>query len=199
LIAATVGNLNIAEWGHMGEQEKISLIDSIIRRSSILDQRRISFIDNRLKETGLKGTAHQYIIIISRHPGANQDTIAEVHGVDKSRVARIAGKLESLGYIRREEIPENRRSNQLFLTEAGEEVLTQIRDALREWGEIICGDMETEEIILFNNALKKIMTNTEAASKGREEKPDEAYSSVYEAPGVANDHFPADDGRRSGG
>ena len=54
----------------------------------------------------------------NRHPGTTQDAIVSHMYIDKCTVARRTKRLEELGYISRETGKEDRRENNLYVTES---------------------------------------------------------------------------------
>ncbi len=113
--------------------------------SQLYRSRRI-FMNNRLKDTGIKGPSYMILTTLDRNPGSTQDAVAQLIAIDKSGIARAARELETLGYIRRETDDENRRQNRLYLTESGRSVLPVIRESFSEWGAKVTEGMSSEQI-----------------------------------------------------
>lgn len=65
------------------------------------------------------GAMRLIVLYLRRHPGASQEEIACHYALDRTSVARDARRLEDMGHIRREVVPNDRRQYQIYLTEAG--------------------------------------------------------------------------------
>ena len=147
----------------MSEQIKSSeerLVDfprQLSRSLTYLQRQRKKFMSERLKPYGFVGTMHMILLHIGRHPGTTQDAIVSHMYVDKCNVARRTKKLEELGYIRRETGKQDRRENNLYLTEAGQEMVPIILGYLREWATSITRGLTDEEHILLIDLLDRLI------------------------------------------
>ena len=127
------------------------------RSLTYLQRQRKKFMSERLKGYGFVGTMYMILLHIAHHPGTTQDAIVSHMFIDKCNVARRTKKLEELGYIRRETGKQDRRENNLFLTEAGEELIPVILGYLREWATGITRGLTDEEHILLINLLDRMI------------------------------------------
>lgn len=83
---------------------------------------------------------------IYEREGCNAASIARIMNIDKSYLSRIIRAHEKNGYIRREQSPEDGRSQMLFLTEKGKARAEDfIRKSNEEIGNIIDGIPEEDE------------------------------------------------------
>ena len=98
------------------------------RSITYLHRQRNKFMGERLKPYGFIGAMHMILLYIARNPGTTQDAIVSHMYIDKCNVARRTKRLEELGYIRRETGKTDRRENNLYLTEAGEELAPYCRE-----------------------------------------------------------------------
>ena len=114
-------------------------------------------MSERLKQYGFVGAMHMILLHIGRHPGTTQDAIVSHMFIDKCNVARRTKKLEELGYIRRETGKQDRRQNNLYITEEGEKLVPVIRGYLREWAKSVTHDLNDEERILLLNLLDRML------------------------------------------
>ena len=131
------------------------------RALTFLYRHRRKFMTERLRSYGLCGAMYMMVLHVARHPGTTQDSIANHMCVDKSNVARRVKQLEDLGLLRREVDPADRRQNNLFLTEAGEQLLPVIRQNLSEWGHSITKDLTPKEREALHELLGKVMLGAE--------------------------------------
>ena len=127
------------------------------RSLTFLQRQRKKFMSERLKPYGFVGTMYMILLHIGRHPGTTQDAIVSHMFIDKCNVARRTKKLEELGYIRRETGKQDRRENNLYLTQAGEELVPIILGYLREWATGITRGLSDEEHILLIDILDRMI------------------------------------------
>ena len=96
------------------------------------------YMDDRLRGYGFVGGMPPMILLyINRHPGTTQDAIVSHMYIDKCTVARRTKRLEELGYISRETGKEDRRENNLYVTESGENLVPVIREILQDWAKSV--------------------------------------------------------------
>ncbi len=131
------------------------------RGVTYLHRQRKKFMDERLKPYGFVGAMHMILLYISHHPGTTQDAIVSHMYIDKCNVARRTKRLEELGYIRRETGKTDRRENNLYLTQKGEELAPIIRGYLQEWARSITRDLSDEERLTLITLLDRLI-HTEA-------------------------------------
>ena len=132
---------------------------SLARGVSAIERRHKRFMSNALEQKGVTGVSYSYVISIKRNPGLNQDILANIHGVDKSRVARIVRDLEDSGYVSRELSPDNRRQYMLFLTESGENLYELIMEKNTEWEALMSGGIEDCSVETTVETINRIIKN----------------------------------------
>ena len=86
-----------------------------------------------------------------------QDAIVSHMYIDKCTVARRTKRLEELGYISRETGKEDRRENNLYVTESGEKLVPVIREILQDWAKSVTRDLSDEERILLITLLDRLI------------------------------------------
>ena len=126
------------------------------RAITFLSRGRKRFMAERLRELGFSGAMYMILLHIERHPGTTQDSIANHMFIDKCNVARRTKKLESLGYLYRETDQNDRRQNNLFLTEKGRELVPIIRSYMGQWGREITAGLTDEERATLIGLLTKM-------------------------------------------
>ena len=104
-------------------------------------------MNERLRDYGFSGAMYMILLHIERHPGTTQDSIANHMFIDKCNVARRTKKLEALGYLYRETNQNDRRQNNLYLTEKGRELVPVIRSYMAQWGRTITEDLTSQECV----------------------------------------------------
>ena len=105
------------------------------------------------------GVMHLIALYVSRNPGASQEEITNFYAMDKTSVARDARRLEDLGHIRRETVPENRRQYQLFLTEKGRAMIPVIDDVMEQFQKTLSVGISAEEWRQLAALLKRLEEN----------------------------------------
>src|SRR5260370_37217124 len=73
----------------------------------------------RLKPLGLEQRQAGMLIRLAENDGRSQQAIAELMGVNPTRMVFLTDELEKLGLVERRRNPADRRSHALYLTEAG--------------------------------------------------------------------------------
>ena len=141
-------------------QEFDQTIGRLLRR---IEKQRKLYMNEKLSCFGLRGSMYRFPLILDRHPGASQEFISERIGIDKSNNARLARKLEDLGYIERRPNGDNRRKYEIFLTESGKDLLPKIREQLNLWSKILVKGISSDEEKELIRLLSIMLENSERA------------------------------------
>ncbi len=125
----------------------------------------VKMVDYHLMEAFHKAeldlTKEQMVVLKKLHSqdGLNQNELAVLTYRDKSSLARLLSKMESKGYLIRKQSIEDKRINEVFLTNKGrtvyENTLPVIKDLINVMEEGI-SEKEKQQII---NILKKVQKN----------------------------------------
>src|SRR5215470_13985434 len=86
---------------------------------------------DRLKPLGLEQRHAGMLVRLARNNGRSQQAIAELMGVNPTRMVFLTDELETLGLVERRRNPDDRRSHALYLTEAGTAMLARVREVTR--------------------------------------------------------------------
>ena len=105
------------------------------------------------------GVMHLTVLCVSRHPGSSQEEITCFYALDKASVARDARRLEDLGHIERNIIPENRRQYKLFLTDAGRDMIRIIDRAEEQFQKSLAVSISPEDWAQLELLLKRLEEN----------------------------------------
>lgn len=132
-----------------------------------ITRRRKRFMTARLADRGLGGALYHYLMAIKRNPGASQDFLASYFCADKGNVARSVKKLEEEGYLRREPDQTDRRQNCIYLTEEGEEALTEVYAHLRDWNKLLTAGFTDEELTIAHELISRMERNVSEALDGK--------------------------------
>jgi DNA-binding MarR family transcriptional regulator len=82
----------------------------------------------RLAPLGLEQRQAGMLIRLAENDGRSQQAIAELIGVNATRMVFLTDELEKLGLVERRRNPADRRSHALYLTEAGTAMLARVRE-----------------------------------------------------------------------
>ena len=126
------------------------------RTLTFLYRSRAKYMGERLRDYGFAGAMFMILLHVDRHPGVSQDRIANHLYIDKCNVARRTKKLEALGYLYRETNQNDRRQNNLYLTEKGRELVPIIRSYMGQWGREITAGLTDEERATLIGLLTKM-------------------------------------------
>ena len=85
----------------------------------------------RLKPLGLEPRQAGMLVRLAQNNGRSQQAIAELMGVNPTRLVFLTDELEKLGLVERRRNPADRRSHALYLTEAGTTMLARVREVTR--------------------------------------------------------------------
>ncbi len=121
-----------------------------------------SYRRQQLKDVDLYPALHLFVSHVCRHPGCNQETLAEALCVDKTTVAHHLAKLEEKGYIERRVGQEDARCRQVYPTEKALALYPQLRAAYDAFYEGLLESLSPEDRqavarlseILYENARK---------------------------------------------
>jgi DNA-binding MarR family transcriptional regulator len=86
----------------------------------------------RLAPLGLEQRHAGMLIRLAAHEGQSQQALAEMIGVNATRMVFLADELEKLGLIERRRNPADRRSHALYLTGQGRATVEQVRAVTAE-------------------------------------------------------------------
>jgi DNA-binding MarR family transcriptional regulator len=81
-----------------------------------------------LKPLGLEQRQAGMLVRLAENDGGSQQAIAELIGVNATRMVFLTDELEQLGLVERRRNPADRRSHALHLTEAGRAMLARVME-----------------------------------------------------------------------
>lgn len=144
--------------GRMGQLTSPS--HRLIEKYITITKMHRSYLEEKLRRTGVYRSQHQILMCIYDHPGASQKDIACMYQASPATVAVSLKKLERGGYIKRAVDEGDNRFNQIRITEKGEQAIRR-------------------SICLFNHVEDVLFQGfTEADLKGLEEYLDRIQSNM---------------------
>ena len=85
-----------------------------------------------LREYDMLPTQYGTLVIIGANPGIKQTDLAWAIQLDRSTIVPLLDRLEKCGWVTRERLPSDRRTNALRLTPEGEIFLNQLTPLVRD-------------------------------------------------------------------
>lgn len=132
---------------------------SVVKEFMALNRLHRRMVENRLNQTGVYRAQHHLLMYISEHEGCSQTELAQGTGITTPSVAVSLKKLEKGGYLKRVVDGEDNRYHKVVLTEKGREIVKQSHEIFDELDEqLLCG-MNSEELMVFTNFLKRMQNN----------------------------------------
>ncbi|MBE6731679.1 MAG: MarR family transcriptional regulator [Ruminococcaceae bacterium] len=131
------------------------------RFSTFLYRHKTKYMNEKLKEYDLQGLMFMMVNYVHHHPGTSQDAVACHMNIDKCTIARRTNRLEELGYLVRKTDENDRRQNNLFLTEAGEKLVPIIKDNLAKWNALVTDELTDDEKVMLITLLGKVINTCE--------------------------------------
>ena len=92
--------------------------------------------DRMIRKFHLSGGQSRYLARICDNPGISQEELAQYYQIDKGAIAKSVRRMGELGYVKREQNPEDRRAYCLFPTEEIEtfqRLLLRITDNMQKY------------------------------------------------------------------
>jgi len=127
----------------------MKLLNNISRSQAIYRTGKISAQD-------LQSGHYAFVLAICREPGRSQEELAKELCVNKSTVARNLNYLEERGYISRTPLTNDKRQFSIFPTQKALEVLPQIKNASKEWMELLSEGIPKSELEVFDSVLLRM-------------------------------------------
>lgn len=142
----------------------MKMLNNISRSQAIYRSSKITADD-------LQSSHYAYVLTICREPGRSQEDIARELCVNKSTAARNINYLEEKGYVVRQPLPNDKRQLSVCPTEKMLAVLPEIRNASKEWMDLLSEDIPEAELEIFDSVLSRMQERArEIIAKGEDAK-----------------------------
>ncbi len=114
-----------------------------------------------MQRHGLDLSKEQMIVLkkLHEHDDLNQNELALLTYRDKSSLARLLSKMEQKNYIFRRQNGEDKRINDVFLTEQGKSTYQKTRPVIKEIIDMMEQNISQEEKQHIIKILKKVQQN----------------------------------------
>ena len=110
----------------------------------------------RLKPLGLEPRQAGMLFRLAQNNGRSQQAIAELIGVNPTRMVFLTDELEKLGLVERRRNPADRRSHALYLTEAGTAMLARVREVTKAHEAAVTGSLGEAERDQLTALLRRL-------------------------------------------
>jgi DNA-binding MarR family transcriptional regulator len=110
----------------------------------------------RLEPLGLEQRHAGVLVRLAQNDGRSQQAIAELLGVNPTRMVFLTDELEKLGLVERRRNPADRRSHALYLTEAGTAMLARVREVTRAHEAAITAGLSAAERDQLTALLERV-------------------------------------------
>lgn len=112
---------------------------------------------NEFKNLQIRPGEFTIMILIDENPGVRQGALARRLAIKRAHMTKIISAMEDRGIVRRVVSPNDRRSNQLYLTEVGRERLAQVRGPILEYEAGVAGKLTRQEQSQLIALLRKYL------------------------------------------
>jgi DNA-binding MarR family transcriptional regulator len=110
----------------------------------------------RLKPLGLEQRQAGMLVRLAENDGRSQQAIAELMGLNPTRMVFLTDELEKLGLVERRRNPADRRSHALHLTEAGTVMLARVREVTQAHEAAITASLSDAERHQLTAVLQRL-------------------------------------------
>lgn len=126
----------------------------LIRR---LHQISVSIFAERMKAAGVDLTPVQFAALsaLEANPDIDQATLAGLIAYDRVTIGGVVDRLEGKGLISRRVSRHDRRARSLRLTDAGTDLLDQVRPIVRGFQQDILAGLSHDESAAFMDLMRK--------------------------------------------
>jgi MarR family transcriptional regulator, organic hydroperoxide resistance regulator len=115
--------------------------------------------ETALNEIGLYTGQEVFLMHLWRQDGLTPSQLAEQLGVQPPTVAKMLGRIEKSGFIRREPDAEDARVSRIFLTEAGKKLEQPVLQIWQELEDRTLRGLSEVEIALLRRMLLQMQEN----------------------------------------
>lgn len=123
------------------------------------------FTARTMKADGVGTAEFDLIHVVRKKPGITQSEICRILGADKGAVAKQTSNLEAKGYLRREENPEDKRSQLIFPTEQAQTLKNSKAHIETEFYAWLLESLNEEEQVEFARLLDVLYQRCKTESK----------------------------------
>ena len=132
----------------------------LLINNSILYRATQKYYDKRLESFDIGYGQILFLMMIYEHEGITMKELSRLGSFDKGTTTKGINKLESIGYVRLEENPQDKRSKLIYTTPKAEDILSVMYIIRKEWLSQLMKGIDGESEHLFNQCLQQVVQNT---------------------------------------
>ncbi|WP_440957036.1 MarR family winged helix-turn-helix transcriptional regulator [Methanosarcina sp. Mfa9] len=117
------------------------------------------FLDKELELYGIGSGQFSFMMSLLRKEGVRQEDLAKKYKMDKATAARATKKLESTGYVYRQQDPGDKKAYRVFVTEKGRSLEEKMRKIALKWDSTVFSGFSKEEKQLQTAFLERMEQN----------------------------------------
>ncbi len=125
-----------------------------------------NIFDRRVKALGLTRSQWWVLNHLFRNNGATQSELADILEIEKATLGRLLDRMETKGWIRREDHATDRRAKRVFLTNEVEPAVKTMRAAAADLRRDALGSFDNDERERFVDMLLSIKSNLSRMENG---------------------------------
>lgn len=118
-----------------------------------------------MKRWGLRKGAFMVLALVQENPGLSQTALVHETGIRKTLLVALIHELEERGFVIRQARESDRRHNQLFITEAGREIVSAMAEIVMRIEAPIREALSVATLQQFKSALDQAFAAA-SGSKG---------------------------------
>jgi DNA-binding MarR family transcriptional regulator len=122
--------------------------------------------DRRIKDLGLTRAQWWVLNHLYRHEGASQAELAEILEIERPSLGRLLDRLEEKGWVERRPCAQDRRAKRVYLTEADDGPIRQLRKVAAELRRDALAGLGGDEQERFVDMLLTIKSNLAGEPNG---------------------------------
>ena len=151
----------------MNGQSKASLTDENNPLFQEIARFRALIFDSLLKPHDMTMSQGWVLVHLIRENGMNQKDLAKRLEIASVTVSKLVDRLEARGYVTRKPDPVDRRSNQVYATDAAKDVVRIMTDTIREIDTIANQGLDDQQQEALHEMLQIIRNNLKDAASRR--------------------------------
>jgi DNA-binding MarR family transcriptional regulator len=157
----------VAEGKAMNGQSKASLTDENNPLFQEIARFRALIFDSLLKPHDMTMSQGWVLVHLIRENGMNQKDLAKRLEIASVTVSKLVDRLEARGYVTRKPDPVDRRSNQVYATDAAKDVVRVMTETIREVDTIANQGLDDQQQEALHEMLQIIRNNLKDAASRR--------------------------------
>jgi DNA-binding MarR family transcriptional regulator len=137
--------------------------NSIAKSISILHRYGQIFVSKSVEAHNIGSGQYVFLLSLFKEEGISQEKVSDYLKIDKATTARAMKKLESEGFIIREQDGMDKRAYKLFLTKKACDLKNEMEEIIGNWVDTVTKDFTENEKEIARIFLKRMAENAYAS------------------------------------